>query len=229
LDQNRNLFHPIFDGKRDTWVFDLDNTLYAADCDLFSQIDRNIGAYVQKLLDLPSDEARKVQKGYLLSHGTTLRGLMADHHIDPDHYLAQVHDIDFSPIEPDPALRASLEKLNGRKLVFTNADAPYARKILGRLGIEDLFEDIFDIRSAELEPKPKREVYDKFLRDHKVDPTRAVMFEDMARNLIPAHALGMGTVWVNTGTPWGEADHDADKIHAETPLLTDWLQAFLNR
>ncbi|TNE61709.1 MAG: pyrimidine 5'-nucleotidase [Alphaproteobacteria bacterium] len=229
LDINRTIFHPVFDDGRDVWVFDLDNTLYAAECNLFAQIDRKIGDYVQATLKLSPDDARKVQKGYLLEFGTTLKGLMTNHKVDPMHYLADVHDIDFSPVGPDLDLQAALDKLEGRKLVFTNADTPYAREILKRLGVEHHFEDIFDIHSAALEPKPKPDVYDKFLRDHDVDPRKAVMFEDMARNLIPAHALGMGTVWVNTGTIWGEADYDARVIHAETPRLTDWLHAFLNR
>ena len=229
LDKPVQNFHPVFDEARDVWVFDLDNTLYPEKCNLFAQVDVRIGTYVQKLLDLPADEARKVQKGYLLEHGTTLKGLMANHDVDPHDYLAHVHDIDFSPIPRDTRLREQLQTLEGRKIVFTNADLTYAEQVLARLGVADQFEAIFDIHAAKLEPKPKREVYDKFIRDHGVDPKRAVMFEDMARNLVPAHALGMATVWVNTGSIWGQADHDPTVIHAETETLTDWLHGFLNR
>ena len=222
-------FHPVFDDSRDVWVFDLDNTLYPEKCNLFAQVDTRIGDYVQSLLKLSPEEARKVQKGYLLEHGTTLKGLMAHHDVDPHDYLDHVHDIDFSPISADGQLRDLLSELQGRKLVFTNADLTYAEKVLDRLGVADQFEAIFDIHAAELEPKPKASVYDKFITDHGIDPKRAVMFEDMARNLRPAHALGMGTVWVNTGSLWGQADHDPGFIHAETETLTDWLHGFLNR
>ncbi|WP_417464265.1 pyrimidine 5'-nucleotidase [Kordiimonas sp.] len=229
LDYKNQSFHPAFDDNRNTWVFDLDNTLYSEKCNLFLQIDQKIGEYVQSLLQLNPEEARKVQKEYLLEHGTTLKGLMANHKVDPYHYLDHVHAIDFSPIARDDALRDALNSLKGRKIVFTNADLPYAEKVLDRLGIADQFEAIFDIHEAALEPKPKREVYDKFIEKFEIDPTRAVMFEDMVRNLRPAHALGMATVWINTGSVWGQADYDASFVHAETDELTNWLQAFLNR
>ncbi len=221
--------HPVFSENRDVFVFDLDNTLYPAESNLFSQVDVKIGEYVQNLLSLDPVAARKIQKGYLLEHGTTLGGLMANHSIDPQHYLDSVHDIDLSPIADDPALRKTLQSLDGRRLVFTNADLPYAERVLNRLGIADLFEGIFDIHAAELAPKPKPHVYDLFLRRYGVDPKRAIMFEDMVRNLIPAHGLGMATVWINTGSVWGEADYDAAKVHAETNSLHGWLDGHITR
>jgi len=219
-------YHDAFHKDRDTWVFDLDNTLYAAECSLFDQIDRKIGEYVQSLLQLDAPEARKVQKGYLLEFGTTLSGLMANHKVDPAHYLASVHDVDFSPIQHDEKLRAGIKALDGRKLVFTNADHPYATEIMKRLGVLDLFDDIFDIVAADLKPKPTASVYDTFINKYDIDPDRAVMFEDMVRNLKPAHDLGMATVWVNTGSIWGVAEYDADYVHAETPRLNNWLYDF---
>lgn len=225
---NSNHDHAVFRENRDVYVFDLDNTLYPAQSNLFSQVDVKIGEYVQNFLNLDPVAARKVQKGYLLEHGTTLGGLMANHNVDPHHYLDSVHDIDMSPIANDPALRQMLQSLDGRKLVFTNADQPYAEKILNRLGIADLFEDIFDIHAASLAPKPKPHVYDMFVQRYSVDPERAIMFEDMVRNLIPAHQLGMATVWINTGSVWGEADYDADKVHAETDSLHSWLEGHID-
>jgi putative hydrolase of the HAD superfamily len=219
--------HSIFDEGRDIWVFDLDNTLYAEECNLFSQVDVKITDYVCKLLDLPFDEARTIQKQYLLEHGTTLNGLMANHKVDPEEYLASVHDIDFSPIERDDTLDNALSALGGRKIIFTNADTPYAEKILDRLGIRHHFEAIFDIVSADLKPKPLTQTYDKFLIDHDIDPNRSVMFEDMVRNLVPAYKAGMATVWINTGSTWGRADYDANIVHAETPALTPWLDKFV--
>ena len=213
--------------NRNTYVFDLDNTLYPADSNLFSQVDVKIGEYVQNLLQLDAPEARTLQKQYLVEHGTTLKGLMANHQVDPYHYLDSVHDIDMSPIEEDALLREALETIDGRRIVFTNADKPYAEKVLKRLGIADLFEGIFDIHGANLDPKPKPHVYDLFLEEFDVDPTRSIMFEDMARNLVPAHDLGMATVWINTGHVWGEAGYEADKIHVETDKLSNWLRPHL--
>jgi len=228
-DDNFSDHHPIFSENRDIFVFDLDNTLYPAESDLFSQVDVKIGQYVQNLLGLDAIAARKVQKGYLLEHGTTLGGLIANHDVDPQHYLDSVHDIDLSPIANDPALRDMLLALKGRRLVFTNADLPYAERVLDRLGIADLFEGIFDIHAASLAPKPRPHVYDMFLGKYGVDPARAIMFEDMVRNLIPAHALGMATVWINTGSIWGEADYDAGIVHAETDTLHRWLDNHIKR
>ena len=229
VDDDADDHHPIFSENRDIFVFDLDNTLYPAESDLFSQVDVKIGEYVQNFLGIDPVAARKVQKSYLLDHGTTLGGLMANHNVDPQHYLDSVHDIDLSPIEDDPALRKMLLSLKGRRLVFTNADQPYAEKVLDRLGIKDLFEGIFDIHAASLAPKPRPHVYDLFLGKYGVDPSRAIMFEDMVRNLIPAHALGMATVWINTGSIWGEADYDASKVHAETDSLHGWLDSHIAR
>ncbi len=213
---------------RDIFVFDLDNTLYPAESNLFAQVDVKIGEYVQNLLSLDPVEARALQKQYLVNHGTTLKGLMENHNVDPHHYLDAVHDIDMEPIKADPALRQSLEALDGRRIVFTNADQTYAERVLERLGVADLMEGIFDIHAADLDPKPKPHVYDKFLVDHDVNPARAIMFEDMARNLVPAHALGMATVWINTGSVWGEQGHDPKSVHAETDLLNNWLKGFLS-
>lgn len=222
-------YNPIFERHHDTWVFDLDNTLYAAECNLFTQIDKKIGNYVQDLLDLHPKEAREIQKKYLLEHGTTLKGLMDNHAVDPEHYLENVHDIDFSPIKRNPRLREAINALQGRKLVFTNASKPYAIEILRRLGIDDLFDAVFDIVDANMLPKPRVEVYQQFIKDHDVDPNKSVMFEDMVRNLKPAHGLGMATVWINTGDEWGGADYDPNIVHAEGSNLSDWLHDFLMR
>ncbi len=213
----------------ETWVFDLDNTLYPAESNLFSQVDINITNYVSNSLGLPFDQARQLQKKYLIEHGTTLNGLMQNHDVDANHYLDSVHDIDFSPIKNDPVLEQALNKLNGRKIIFTNADAAYAEKVLDRIGIAHHFDDIFDIIAADLKPKPETKTYDLFFNKYNITPGKSVMFEDMARNLIPAKRAGMGTVWINTGSPWGEADYDSSIINFETNALTPWLNAFVNQ
>lgn len=210
----------------ETWVFDLDNTLYHHEIDLFKQIDVKMGAYLAKLFDVDLVEARRIQKKYLVEYGTTLRGLMHHHDVDPGHYLADVHDIDLSPIKEDAKLRETLEDLKGKKLIFTNADTPYSERVLDRLGIAHLFDGIFDVHAADFKPKPDKSTYQSFLKVHNVKPKAALMVEDMARNLVPAKDLGMHTVWINTGSVWGEADHDQSHIDVEIDALTPWLHRF---
>ncbi|GAB6052804.1 pyrimidine 5'-nucleotidase [Magnetospira thiophila] len=216
-------------GLRDAavWVFDLDNTLYHHSACLFDQIDVLMKAYIARLLDLPEDEAFKVQKQYFRDYGTSLRGLMNRHHIDPHDFLDFVHDIDLSVIGPDPRLGRALAALPGRKIIFTNADEAHAARILDRLGIGDHFEAVFDIFAADFVPKPDPAIYDALIRRHGISPTRAVMVEDMARNLIPAHALGMTTLWIDTGSDFGRDGHHPDYIHHATDDLSAWLAAMV--
>lgn len=214
----------IASDKTDVWVFDLDNTLYPAGSNLFAQIDIKLRDYVAECLSIGPEEARKIQKDYFMEYGTTLSGMMKHHGVDPDHFLDYVHDIDFSPIKKSPVLNDALAALKGRKLIYTNADASYTAKVLDRLGVSDHIESVFDIKSADLLPKPDMVSYEKFLADHDVDPNRAVMVEDMAKNLIPAKNLGMGTIWINTGSIWGKADHHPDFIDVETHDLATWLK-----
>lgn len=216
---------PPFDvTNTETWVFDLDNTLYDAASELFVQISARMGAYVGDLLDLDPEAARAVQKQYFHEYGTTLRGLMTVHDADPKAFLDHVHDVDYSPIGPAPALDAALERLPGRKVIFTNADIPHSTRILERLGVARHFDAIFDIEAAGYIPKPQAEIYDVLLRTHEIDPSRATMVEDISRNLEPAAARGMATVWVRTNTRWGLPDHDADYVHHVTDDLVAWLQ-----
>jgi len=211
----------------DTWVFDLDNTLYPAACNLFHQVDVRIGAFVARLLGMAPDAARVVQKDYLKRYGTTLRGLMVEHRLDPKDYLDFVHDIDVTRVPANPALDRALERLPGRKLVFTNGTVTHAERIMERLGVARHFEAIFDIHAAAYVPKPEPAVYDQLLRDHAIQARRAILFEDMARNLKPAHDRGMTTVWVRVDSPWAQPEGDRSHIHHETDDLTEFLQALL--
>src|SRR6202045_3153304 len=179
-----------------TWVFDLDNTLYPHHVNLWQQVDARIGEFVSAWLKVSADEARRIQKDYYRRYGTTMRGMMTEHGVRADDYLAYVHQIDHSPLQPNPAMGAAIARLRGRKLILTNGSTDHADKVLQRLGIGSHFEAVFHIIAAELEPKPAPQTYHKFLRDHGVDPLKSAMFEDLARNLVIPHQLGMTTVLV---------------------------------
>jgi len=211
----------------DAWIFDLDNTLYPASANLFEHIDRRMTAFVGDLLGLEPAEAFRVQKDYFHAHGTTLAGLMAEHDVDPAAFLAYVHDIEMDVLEADAPLAAAIAKLPGRKLVFTNGDKPYALKVLDRLGLGGHFEAVHDITAMGLVPKPQPSAYAGLCAAFDIDPSRAIFFEDMARNLIPAKAIGMTTVWVDNGSeqgPEAARDHIDYTVHALTPWLTSILE-----
>src|SRR2546421_329748 len=184
----------------EVWVFDLDNTLYPHHLNLWQQVDERIRSYIADFLKIGKEEAFRVQKDYSKRYGTSMRGMMTEHGMNPDEYLAFVHHIDHSPLEPNPALGAAIEQLPGRKLILTNGTRKHADAVMRRLEIHEKFEDVFDIIAAELEPKPLPQTYDRFLKAHGVDPARAAMFEDLARNLSVPHSLGMTT---GLGVPGG--------------------------
>jgi putative hydrolase of the HAD superfamily len=211
-----------------SWIFDLDNTLYPASADLFGQIDRNMTAYVGRLLDLPPDEALIVQKQLFHEHGTTLSGLMRHHAIDPHEFLAKVHDVEMSVIGEDARLARLIADLPGRKLVFTNGDEAYARRVLARLGLSDTFEAVHDIHACAYVPKPDPSAYAGFCARWAIDPTTALFVEDMARNLKPAKAIGMTTVWLDNGSEQGPVPTTVgagDFIDYRIADLADWLHS----
>ena len=220
-------YHPRLRANRDTFVFDLDNTLYPSDCALFPQVEKRIGLYVQQFMGMDPETAYAYQKELFMAHGTTLKGLMVKHDADPHDFLDYVHDIDFTPVKANPKLRQSLEQLDGRRIIYTNADKTYTDKVLERLGVADLFEGVYDILAADMRPKPDETAYEDLFDRYNIEPTRAIMFEDMVRNLVPAHKFGMGGVWINTGSVWGAADHHPDVVHAEADVLTPWLSQYV--
>jgi putative hydrolase of the HAD superfamily len=209
----------------DCWAFDLDNTLYPASSNLFGLMDVKMGAFISTLLGVDATEARTIQKRFFVDHGTTLAGLMAHHDIDPRDYLDFVHDIDLTVLDPDPLLARAIAALPGRKIIFTNADADYAGRVLDRLGLTDLFDGMFDIHDADYQPKPEISAYHRFCASHKVDPTRTIMVEDMARNLRPAKLLGMATLWINNGSEHGGAEACPTFIDQEISELAPFLAA----
>jgi putative hydrolase of the HAD superfamily len=215
------------------WVFDLDNTLYPRTCNLFAQIDVRITHYVMDVTQLPFDEARALQKVYYREFGTTLNGLMKKHTVDPEHFLNTVHNIDYSPVDAHPDLASAIRDLPGRKFIFTNGDVPHARSVLRRLGADDIFEHVYDIKAMTYVPKPEKQAYDGFFSAHDIDPTRAVMFDDLHKNLIVPHEVGMSTVQVVAAEDWQHNQVDAwemDRVAGQhVHHVTDDLAAFLRK
>jgi putative hydrolase of the HAD superfamily len=229
--------HPLRGfGQVQTWVFDLDNTLYPHHLNLWQQVDARIRDFVAGFLDLTPDDAFRLQKDYYRRYGSTMRGLMTEHRLNPDDFLEFVHEIDHSPLTPNPALGAAIERLPGRKLILTNGSRKHAETVMRRLDVHRHFEDVFDIAAADFAPKPLPQVYHQFLARHGVDPARAAMFEDLARNLEVPHALGMTTVLVvPEGTrevfreEWELAGRDADHVDHVTDDLAGFLQGLAGR
>lgn len=224
-------FRPDFRHVR-AWVFDLDNTLYPSECNLFAQIDTRMRAFVARYLGVEEDEAHRIQKRYYAEHGTTLKGLMANHDMTPGEYLDFVHDIDLTVVEPDAALRAAVEALPGAKIVFTNGSRGHAERVLERRGLTGLFDATFDIEAAGFEPKPAEIAFTRMMAACGVAPDQAAMFEDLPRNLAPAAALGFTTVLVQTGYDWSHEPEEArpagpgeapDFVHHVTDDLAEFL------
>ena len=218
----------------ETWVFDLDNTLYPASSSLFPQIDVRMRRFIAERLHLSLDDAFALQKRYYREFGTTLRGLMLAHHIEPEAFLAFVHDIDCTVLDAAPRLDAALAALSGRKLIFTNGSERHAENVLARLGLTRHFEGIFDIRAARFIPKPQPECYQLMIDRHAVDPQGALMVEDIHRNLRPAAAIGMTTLWVKEdGHPdtevLGQDKGDLSHVHHITDDLAAWLEQAARR
>lgn len=213
------------------WVFDLDNTLYPRECNLFAQIDVRITNYVMDVTQLDFDAARALQKTYYRDFGTTLNGLMTRHEIDPDHFLNTVHAIDYSPVDAHPDLVDAIAALPGRKFILTNGDVSHARSVLKKLGGDELFEHVHDIRAMTYVPKPHRSAYDGFFARHDIDPRRAVMFDDLEKNLLVPHEVGMATVQVVAGAGFAHSQVDAWELdRAAGPHVhhvTDDLARFL--
>jgi putative hydrolase of the HAD superfamily len=208
----------------DAWLFDLDNTLYPATANLFARIDVRMGEFIARELRVDAGEARRIQKDFFHRHGTTLRGLMDEHAVEPAQFLDFVHDIEMDVLSHDERVKAGIAALPGRKLVFTNGDAAYAGRVLERLGLGSHFEAIHDIHAMNYRPKPDPAVYEELCRRYDITPQRAAFFEDMARNLAPAKALGMTTIWVDNGSESASYGADMDAIDIAIRDLGGWLE-----
>jgi putative hydrolase of the HAD superfamily len=208
----------------DSWIFDLDLTLYGPEANIMAQVRDRIALYVERFFKIDSDAAHQIRHAYWKKYGTTLGGLMTEHAVDPHGYLDFVHDVDMTLLQPAADLRSHIEALPGRKLIFTNADAPYAHRVLAARGLDDVFEDVFDIHRMQHLPKPASASYDRLCTELHIDPVRALFVEDSAHNLGPAKALGMTTIWVNHDI---EADNSGAEpfIDHEIADLSAWLSS----
>ncbi len=217
----------------DAWVFDLDNTLYPAECNLFAQMHVKMEAFIQQRLGLSQEAARRLHKDYYVRYGTALSGLMRENAIEPGDFLDYVHDIDLAVVEANEALASAIAALPGKRYIFTNGSVKHAENVMARLGVDGLFDAIFDIEAAAYTPKPHRETYERFLGANAIAAKRAAMFEDLAHNLESAHALGMTTVLVCSQAAWAEGEPEhmrpgrvgerSAHVHHVTEDLTDFL------
>lgn len=211
------------------WIFDLDNCLYPASTGLFSLIDERMGAYIQRLLGCDAIEARRVQKAHFHEHGTTLAGLMKEHKVDPHDFLGDVHDIALDRVTSDERLSNALGRLPGRRFVFTNADAPYARRVLEAIGVHGHFDDLHDVHASSYKPKPDPHGYAVLCERFGIDPRRALLADDMVQNLAPAKALGMTTVWVDNGSERGNHGYDDALVDFRITNVGEWLETILGK
>jgi len=206
------------------WIFDLDNTLYSGKTRVFEQVDKKMSEYISKKLNVSTAEAKEIQKNYFHEYNTTLNGMIKNHKIDADEFLEFVHNIDIDFLKKDLILGEELKKLDGKKIIFTNGSRKHALNVTKRIGIDQYFDDIFDIIDSEFVPKPAIQPYKKLVEKHKIDPKLCGFVEDIARNLKPAYEMGMKTVWIENDEPWAKKFSDGDFIDFKTNNLSEFLK-----
>jgi len=206
------------------WIFDLDNTLYSGNTKVFEQVDKKMTEYISKKLKVDREEAKKIQKKYFHEYNTTLNGMIKNHKINPNEFLEFVHDINIDFLQKDPGLAKEIEKLDGIKIIFTNGSRKHALNVTKRLGIDQLFYDIFDIVDCDFIPKPLIEPYKKLVKKHKIDPKLCVLVEDIARNLKPAYEMGMKTVWIENNEPWASKFANSNFVNYRINNLPEFLK-----
>ena len=206
------------------WIFDLDNTLYSGKTKVFEQVDKKMSKYISEKLNVSIVEAKKIQKNYFYEYNTTLNGMIKNHKIDANEFLEFVHDIDINFLKKDIKLYKEIEKLDGKKIIFTNGSKKHAINVTTKIGINQLFDDIFDIVDCDFIPKPSIEPYKKLIEKHKIDPKLSVFVEDIARNLKPAYEMGMKTIWIENDEPWAKKFSDSDFVNYKTNDLSEFLR-----
>ena len=204
-----------FKEKINTWIFDLDNTLYSADSGIFQQVHRLMGEFISKKLNIDLKEAKKLQSKYYKKHGTTLRGMMDNHGVDPDHFLEEVHKLDYSIVGANLKLNHELKKLNGKKIIYTNANLKHAVAVLDKISLSNYFDEIFDIKMANYIPKPEIKPYEQMIDLYNIDLHSSAMFDDIAKNLVPAKKVGFTPVWIDAGYENFSDDIQASKNYLD--------------
>jgi len=206
------------------WLFDLDNTLYAGTTKVFDQVDKKMSKFISEKLNVSIEEAKKIQKDYFHEYNTTLNGMIKNHEIDANEFLEFVHDVNLDFLKKDKFLENEIMKLNGKKIIFTNGSRAHAKNVTKRIGIDKLFDGIFDIVDSDFIPKPSKESYKKIIENYKIEPQYCIFFEDIARNLKPAHELGMKTVWIKNNEPWAAKFSDSTFVNYKTDNLAKFLK-----
>ncbi len=206
------------------WLFDLDNTLYSGDTKVFDQVDKKMSFFISEKLNISVEEAKKIQKNYFHEYNTTLNGMIKNHNIDANEFLEFVHDVDLEFLKKDYNLQNELTNLIGKKYIFTNGSKAHASNVTKRIGIENLFDGVFDIVESDFIPKPSIEPYKKIIQKYGIDPEYCIFIEDIARNLKPAYELGMKTVWIKNNEPWAAEFSNEKFINYRTDNLSDFLR-----
>ena len=206
------------------WLFDLDNTLYSGDTKVFDQVDKKMSKFISEKLKVSLEEAKKIQKNYFHEYNTTLNGMIKNHDINANEFLEFVHDVDLEFLKKDEPLKTEIEKLKGKKIIFTNGSKAHASNVTSKIGIEQLFDGVFDIVDSDFYPKPSLEPYKKIIENYKIVPEYCIFFEDIARNLKPAYELGMKTVWIENNEPWAAKYSDEEFVNYKTGSLTNFLK-----
>ena len=206
------------------WLFDLDNTLYSGQTKVFDQVDKKMSLFISEKLEVSIEEAKKIQKNYFHEYNTTLNGMIKNHKIDANEFLEFVHDVDLEFLKIDKPLKREIANLLGKKFIFTNGSKAHAANVTKRIGIDKLFDGVFDIVEADFIPKPSIEPYKKIIDNFKIEPQYCIFIEDIARNLKPAHELGMKTVWIKNDEPWDAEFSNSDFIDYKTDDLANFLK-----
>ncbi len=211
------------------WIFDLDNTLYPRPETMWQRVHVRMQVFIMDLLGVDQQAAEEIQTAYYRKYGLTMRGMMLHHGVDPDVFNAYVHDVDISEIQPNPDLGRAIAALPGHKIIHSNANREHAENVLSRLGIGDVFDAVYDIRTSDYVPKPAPSAYDRVLTESGGNPAKAAMFEDIAHNLKVPHALGMRCVYVPTDCDWSSLGADGTHVHFIAEDLTAFVQAIAER
>ncbi len=208
------------------WLFDLDNTLYSGQTKVFDQVDKKMSSFISKKLNVSLEEAKKIQKDYFHKYSTTLTGMIKHHKINADEFLEFVHDVDLGFLKEDKGLENEISKIKGKKIIFTNGSKAHATNVTKKIGIDKLFDGVFDIVESNFIPKPSIEAYKMLIEKYKIEPQYCILVEDIARNLKPAYELGMKTVWIKNEEPWAAEFSNESFINYRTENLTNFLKEF---